>query len=77
MPDGTNWQLDLLDIGSGGVCFGLRDGQPWVAGGVTRDPDDWTEIVIAEARGAQRVIRYLPRADRALRVPQYRLPPAR
>ena len=28
MPDGIDWQLDLLDIGSGGVCFGLRDGLP-------------------------------------------------
>jgi len=27
-PDGTMWQLDLLDIGSGGVCFGLREGRP-------------------------------------------------
>jgi len=28
MPDGSEWRLDLLDIGSGGVCFGLRDGKP-------------------------------------------------
>jgi hypothetical protein len=27
-PDGTRWELDLLDIGSGGVCFGLKDGNP-------------------------------------------------
>ena len=27
-PDGTSWKLDLLDIGSGGVCFGLQDGRP-------------------------------------------------
>ncbi|HEX4825996.1 MAG TPA: hypothetical protein VFV19_16985 [Candidatus Polarisedimenticolaceae bacterium] len=28
VEDGRSWQLDLLDIGSGGVCFGLIDGQP-------------------------------------------------
>jgi hypothetical protein len=27
------WQLDLLDIGAGGVCFGLRDGRPPLAPG--------------------------------------------
>ena len=36
-PDGTMWQLDLLDIGSGGVCFGLRDDRPPVEPGMVFD----------------------------------------
>ena len=26
--DGRPWRLDLLEIGSGGLCFGLKDGKP-------------------------------------------------
>src|SRR5689334_16876936 len=33
-PDGTMWQLDLLDIGSGGVGFGLREGRPPMEAGM-------------------------------------------
>jgi len=63
--------------GSAAWRAGLRDGQLWVGGGVTRDPDEWAEIVIADDRGAQRIIRYLPRSGHTHRVPQYRLPSAR
>jgi hypothetical protein len=35
--DGSIWQLDLLDIGSGGICFGLKDGQPAIDRGMAFD----------------------------------------
>ena len=35
--DGTLWQLDLLDIGSGGVCFGLQEGRPPIEAGMEFD----------------------------------------
>jgi hypothetical protein len=33
LPDGRPWKLDLLEIGSGGLCFGLEDGKPLLAVG--------------------------------------------
>ncbi len=73
----TNGVVSGVRPGSASWRAGLRDGQQWIGGGVTRDPDAWAEIVIADPRGLQRVIRYLPRAEQAQRVPQYRLPRAR
>jgi hypothetical protein len=35
--DGRSWRLDLLDLGSGGVCVGLEDGKPTLERGATID----------------------------------------
>ena len=35
--DGRPWRLDLLDYGSGGLCFGLEDGKPVLGRGARLD----------------------------------------
>jgi len=35
LPDNRSRRLDLLELGSGGVCFGLDDGQPGLEPGST------------------------------------------
>jgi len=36
--DGRPWRLGLLDYSSGGLCFGLEDGQPILKPGARIDP---------------------------------------
>jgi hypothetical protein len=35
--EGSSWRLDLLDVGTGGVCFGLEQGHPDLQSGTRID----------------------------------------
>ena len=34
LPDGSRWRLSLVEIGGGGICFGLEDGRPPITVGM-------------------------------------------
>lgn len=37
LADGSRWRLSLLEIGSGGLCFGLENDRPSLTVGMTID----------------------------------------
>jgi predicted metalloprotease with PDZ domain len=53
------------------AAAGIRNGQRWVSGGITRDADVEAEFVVEDNNGA-RTIKYYPRAVSPRLVPQYK-----
>jgi predicted metalloprotease with PDZ domain len=71
---GQTHVFNHVDKNSAAYAAGLRDGQQWVGGGITRTPDTRTDFIVEDGSGRHQVF-YYPASKEKIEVPTFSLKP--